>query len=76
MSRRQYPEAIEHFQKTLTVEDQSTPGFQYALGAAYGRAGERQRAVEWLEKARALANKYGQRQLVASIERDLGVLRR
>jgi superkiller protein 3 len=75
VSRRQYAEAIAHFEKTVTPQDESTPGFLYALGAAYARSGDRTRAVEWLEKARGMAREYKQEGLVASIERDLGVLR-
>jgi tetratricopeptide (TPR) repeat protein len=70
-NRRQYTRAIAHLEKTVHPADESTPGFLYALGAAWGRAGDRKRAVEYLRQARAGAASYNQTQLVASIDRDL-----
>jgi tetratricopeptide (TPR) repeat protein len=67
-------EAIEHFLKTLTPEDESTARFTYALGATYVRAGEKQKGIDYLRKALKLATESGQKQVAASIERDLGMI--
>jgi len=67
-------EAIEHFHQTLTVEDEQTPRFTYALGATYVRAGEKQKGIQYLREALKRATALGQTQLVASIERDLRLL--
>jgi tetratricopeptide (TPR) repeat protein len=75
-SQRRYEEAIAHFEKTLTPEDASTAGYLYALGAALGRSGQRARSIEVMQKAREKAAGLGQRQLVASIEKDLKILER
>lgn len=63
--------AIEQFQQTLTPEDEQTPMFTYALGATYARAGEREKAVQFLRQALKSATAHGQTQLATSIERDL-----
>ena len=67
-------EAIEHLRQTLTPEDEETPRFTYALGAAYARAGEREQALRHLREAREKARARGQGELVASIEKDLRAL--
>lgn len=68
-------EAIKHFQQTLGPdEDDSTPGYFYALGAAYARLGNRQSALEYIRQAQRRAAALGQRQLLGSIERDLRIL--
>ncbi|MGH9429729.1 MAG: tetratricopeptide repeat protein, partial [Terriglobia bacterium] len=68
-------EAIEHFQQTLgPEEDDSTPGYFYALGAAYARKGNRQSALEYIRQAQRRASALGQKELLGSIERDLRIL--
>jgi len=68
-------EAIDHFLQTLgPEEDDSTPGYFYALGAAYARAGKRQSALECIRQAQRRASVLGQRELLESIERDLRIL--
>ncbi len=69
-------EAITHFQLTLTPEDSDTPRFMYALGATYARAGEKQKAIEYLGGALEKAKALGQTQLVSGLERDLRVLQK
>ncbi len=64
-------EALEHFRQTLTVEDDQTPRFTYALGATYVRAGEKQKGIQYLNEALKRARALGQTQLAASVERDL-----
>jgi tetratricopeptide (TPR) repeat protein len=68
------PEAIDHFLQTLGADDDSTPGYMYALGAAYARIGNRQSALQYIREARQRASEFGQKELLASIERDLKIL--
>lgn len=72
--RRQYKEAISHFEKTLAPEDENTPGYLYALGAAHGRAGHRDQARQILLRARTMALARSQSGLAASIEKDLRLI--
>lgn len=64
-------DAIVQFGQLQTPEDQETPRYLFALSAARVRAGDvaggRSQALEAL----AMARRYGQTELVASIERDL-----
>ncbi len=75
-SRRNYKDAIQHLEKTITPEDESTPGYLFALGAAWGRSGDHRRAIVYMRQAREQALRRGQNQLLASIERDLAILER
>lgn len=74
VSQQQYQEGIQQLQQTVTPVDESTPAYLYALGAAYGRAGERQKALLYLHEAREQAAARGQVQLVADIDKDLDTL--
>ena len=67
-------EAIEHLLKTLTPEDENTPRYMYALGAAYYRAGNIGEALRYIREARTRAVSLGQKDLLTLIERDLSVL--
>jgi tetratricopeptide (TPR) repeat protein len=71
-----YPEAIRQFQEILTPNDASTPGYLYALGATYARAGDRQNALLYMRKARDEAAARKQEQLLTSIQRDIESLER
>ncbi|HEY6291411.1 MAG TPA: tetratricopeptide repeat protein [Terriglobia bacterium] len=71
VSQQQYPEAIKQLQQTLTPIDDSTPTYLYALGAAYGRAGDRQNALRYLQDAKEQASARAQAQLLSDIEKDL-----
>ena len=72
--RRTAAEAIRHLQQTLEPQDESTPGYLYALGAAYARASDRAQALQYCRQARDRAAALGETQLLASIERDLRTL--
>lgn len=72
VNQQQYQAAIEQFQQTLTPVDENTPAYLYALGAAYGRAGDSARALDYLQQAKELAVARGQTGLVSEIEKDLG----
>lgn len=71
VNQRQYPEAIQELQQTLTPVDENTPAYLYALGAAYGRAGDPSKAREYLEQAKNEAAARHQQALLAEIEGDL-----
>ncbi len=74
VNRGNFDQAIEHFLKTLEPEDENTPGYLYALGATYARAGNLQAALKYLRSARERASARGQSALLRSIERDLETL--
>ena len=69
-------EAIEHFRKTLTPEDDETPRYLYALGATYVRAGDKAKGIHYLREALKRASALQQNQLVESLERDLKTIER
>jgi len=71
-----YGAAISEFQQTLEPEDDNTPGYLYALGAAYVRSGDYVNGRRYMTKARDEALARGQRQMLASIDRDLETLGR
>jgi tetratricopeptide (TPR) repeat protein len=66
-----YEEGIRELEKTIEPEDENTPRYMYALGAACARSGDRQNALRYIRQARDGAVTLGQFGLVASIERDL-----
>ena len=72
VNQQQYQGAIAQFQETLVPEDDKTPAYLYALGATYGRAGDKVQAIQYLEQAKQLATSRGQIALVAEIDQDLG----
>ncbi len=67
-------EAIDHLIRSLTPEDEDTPLYQYALGATYIRAGQREKGIAQLREAHKKAVAFGQSQIAASILRDLTAL--
>jgi len=71
VARGQIQPAIEELSRLVEKEDQDTPRYLYALGAAYVRSGDIQKGLEITRKAREQAAALGQSDLVALIERDL-----
>lgn len=67
----QVPDGIQHLKLTLSPEDDQTPAFVYALSAAQARAKKIDEALENAYRARDLAVKYKQADLLKSIERDI-----
>jgi tetratricopeptide (TPR) repeat protein len=74
VNQQKYPEAIQQFLRALQPEDDQTPTYLYALGATYARAGDRQHALTYLQKAHDAATARGQSQLLISVDRDLKAL--
>jgi protein O-GlcNAc transferase len=74
VNQQKYDEAIQQLQRSLTPEDEQTTAYLYALGAAYARAGDREHARLYIQKAHDAALARGQSKLLASIDRDLKAL--
>jgi tetratricopeptide (TPR) repeat protein len=74
VNQKKYQEGIQELEKTIQPEDENTPRYTYALGAAFARAGDRQNALRYIRQARDEAVARGQSSLLASIERDLRTL--
>jgi tetratricopeptide (TPR) repeat protein len=71
INQHKYAEAIEQLLQTRTPVDEETPAYLYALGAAYGRAGDSSNAVHYLQQAKELAVARGQTALASEIDKDL-----
>jgi Tfp pilus assembly protein PilF len=74
VNQRRYREGISELEKTIEPEDERTPRYLYALGAAFARSGDRQNALRYIRRAREGAAARGQSDLLASIDRDLHAL--
>ena len=74
VNQQEYNEGIHELEKTLEPEDENTPRYVYALGAAFARAGDRQAALRYVRQARDKAAARGQTALLTSIDRDLRAL--
>jgi Tfp pilus assembly protein PilF len=75
VSQHQYAEGIAQLLQTVTPVDEETPTYLYALGAAYGRAGDSANAVRYLGQAKELAVARGQTVLASEIDKDLEKVR-
>lgn len=71
INKKSYQEGIGQLHQTLSPVDEGTPSYLYALGSAYGRAGNQQQALEYLNRARVQADSYGQKQLLTEIDGDI-----
>ena len=74
VNQKRYREGISELEKTIEPEDEKTPRYLYALGAALARSGDRQNALRYIRRARNAAVARGQSDLLASIDRDLHAL--
>jgi tetratricopeptide (TPR) repeat protein len=74
VNQHDYTGGIQELKKTMEPEDESTPRYLYALGAAFARSGDRQNALRYIRQARDGAVAHGQSSLVDSIDRDLRML--
>jgi tetratricopeptide (TPR) repeat protein len=74
VNQKKFQEGIQELKKTIEPEDENTPRYVYALGAAFARSGDRQNALRYIREARDGAAARGQSTLLASIERDLRTL--
>jgi tetratricopeptide (TPR) repeat protein len=71
VNQQQYQEGIEQLLQTLSPVDENTPTYLYAIGAAYGRAGDNAHALDYLEQAKESARTHGETGLLSEIEKDL-----
>jgi len=74
VNQKRFQEGIQELKKTIEPEDENTPRYVYALGAAFARSGDRENALRYIRQARDGAAARGQSTLLASIERDLHTL--
>jgi tetratricopeptide (TPR) repeat protein len=74
VNQHAYREGIQELEKTIEPEDENTPRYIYALGAAFARSGDRQNALRYIRQARDGALARGQSGLADSVERDLRIL--
>jgi tetratricopeptide (TPR) repeat protein len=74
VNQQKYDEAIQQFLRALEPESAQTPVYLYSLGATYARAGDRQHALQYFQKAHDTAAARGQSQLLTTIDRDLKML--
>lgn len=68
-------EAIGHFLKTLTVEDERTPVCLYVLAHSYARLGKLDKAIDSAAKAQEKASSVGMHELAADVGKFLRRLR-
>ena len=68
-------DAIVELAKLSQPQDRDTPRYLFALSAAHVRAGHKDEGIKWAAEARRLAIEYGQKDLVAIIDRDLARLK-
>ncbi len=64
-------EALPHFLKTLTVEDESTPVCLYVLARSYARLGHLGKAIDSAAQAREKALSAGEGELAADLQKFL-----
>jgi tetratricopeptide (TPR) repeat protein len=74
VNQQRYDEAIQQFLRALEPESEQTPVYLYSLGATYARAGDRQHALQYFQKAHDTAAARGQSHLLTTIDRDLKML--
>jgi tetratricopeptide (TPR) repeat protein len=68
-------EAIVELEKLEQPRDAETPRYLFALSVAHIRAGDKDAAVRWATEAKRLAAEYGQHELAASIDQQLGSIK-
>lgn len=75
IGKGQYQEAVREIEPALTPEDDRTPRLLFAISVAYARLGNVEKGIEFGERARSVAEEYGQTELAEAIDRDLIRLR-
>ncbi len=74
--RGRYRQALDHLLKTLTPEDERTPGFLYALADCYVKLGDIENGLHYARKALQAAVDFQQSDLAEAIQRDVAALER
>jgi len=75
LASRQFDQAAVEFEKLREPQDAESPRYLYALAVANVQAGRRDAGVTLAQQARQLAERFGQNDLVAAIDRDLAGLK-
>jgi tetratricopeptide (TPR) repeat protein len=75
LASRQIDAAAVEFAKLREPRDAESPRYIYGLAVATVQAGRRDEGVALAREARQLAERFGQRELVAAIDRDLAGLK-
>ena len=75
LGQRKPGEAVEQFRAGLEPEGPQTAEVWMGLYAAYARLDRPKDARQAAERAKALAERYGQRELALAIEQELEKLR-
>ena len=65
-------DAAAELEKIVVPRDAEAPRYIFALGVARLRAGRKEEGIKWSMDARQLALQFGQTDLAAAIERELG----
>ncbi len=68
-------EAIVELEKLDQPRDAESPRYLFALSIAHIRAGHKDDGIKWATEAKRLAAEYGQHELAASIERQMGSIK-
>ncbi len=68
-------EAVTHLERLREPEDANTPRHVFSLAVAHVRRGDIATGIRVAEEALTMARRYGQTDLVQSIERDLASLK-
>ena len=74
VAQQKHAEAIAELEKSLVPEDGETPRYLYALAAAWVRAGDRAKGLQYGREAQRKAEAQGQGELAAAIALDLSTL--
>jgi tetratricopeptide (TPR) repeat protein len=75
LAARQIEAATAEFEKLREPQDAESPRYLYGLAVANVQAGKREQGVQLAQQARQLAERFGQRELVTAIDRDLAGLK-
>ena len=75
LALRQIEQAATEFARLREPQDAESPRYIYGLAVATLQAGRREEGVAIAHEARRLAEKFGQHELVAAIDRDLAGLK-
>jgi superkiller protein 3 len=68
-------EAASELAKIAEPRDAEAPRYLFALGVAHLRAGRKEEGIKWSIDAKQLALQFGQTDLAAAIDRELGRLK-
>lgn len=74
LAARRLGEAVAEFEKLREPQDAEAPRYLFALAVAHVQGGRRENGVALAREARQLAERFGQHDLAAAIDRELARL--